>query len=220
MADARPQGLPDALLERLAHDLRGPLSPIQTAIWLLRRGGLDEARREELLDIIERQSGRLDGMIQEISDWARGHDGRLVGRRETVPVPLFLDLAAGASDPAPDWERADGLEARTIHGDVQRLVQMFGTLAGFLQARGGLARLRASPGAGMLVLTLDAAGPWEEGERSLLFAAPHPAPHDLGLGMGMLVAKQIAHAHGGGVEAGEGEGGGARVLVSLPLVPG
>ena len=46
-------------LERLAHDLRGPLAPLQTAAYLLRNGQLDDTRQLELYDLIERQTRRL-----------------------------------------------------------------------------------------------------------------------------------------------------------------
>ena len=58
-------------LDRLAHDLRGPLAPLQTASYLLQREDLDPARRQELLGMLERQTRRLGRMLDEIDDWAR-----------------------------------------------------------------------------------------------------------------------------------------------------
>lgn len=217
MAD-RPRTDPStALLERLAHDLRGPLSPMQTATWLLRKGGLADDKRDELLDVLDRQSNRLSDMVQEISDWVRARDGRLLARREAVPVPLFLDLVAATTTGAPDWEQGPGLETGTLHGDVQRLVQMLSTMAGFLHARGGLAQWRAEAGEGTLALTLEAAGTWDEGEQELVLSAPHPSPHDGGLGMGLLISKEIARAHGGSVDAGRSGQGNAKLAVTLPV---
>jgi len=209
-----------ALLERLAHDLRGPLSPMQTATWLLRKGGLAGDKQEELLDVLDRQSDRLSDMVQEISDWVRARDGRLIARRETVPVPLFLDLAAATTEGAPDWEQGPGLEARALDGDVQRLVQMLSSLAGFLRARGGLGRWSATADDGALALVLESKGRWEEGEQELVFSGPHPSPHDGGLGMGLLISREIARAHGGTVDAGSSGQGGARFAVMLPVVAG
>lgn len=205
------------LLERLAHDLRGPLSPIQTATYLLRQEGLEPARRDELLAILDRQAVRLSEMVQEISDWVRARDGRLIARREPVEVPLLLDLAAGSVAGAPPWEVAAGLQDRRVDGDAQRLVQMLAMLAGFLQARGGLARLQAMIDGGGLRLELGSTMPWDGDEGLMLFAGPHPAPHDQGLGMGLLVAREIARAHGGSVDPGGSGTGGAGLVVRLPL---
>lgn len=208
------------LLERLAHDLRGPLSPIQTATYLLRQGGLEPSRRAELLDILDRQADRLSAMVQEVSDWTRARDGRLIARSEPVEVPLLLDLAGAAVEGAPGWQLADGLQAGIVEGDAQRLVQMLATLGGFLHARAGLERLQAAERDDSLELAMDSAGPWEGDEGELLFAGPHPAPPDQGLGIGLLVAREIARAHGGDVEPGDSETGGARLTVTLPLVAG
>nr|WP_255703259.1 HAMP domain-containing sensor histidine kinase [Lysobacter sp. GX 14042] len=205
------------LLERLAHDLRGPLSPIQTATYLLRQEGLEPGRRDELLAILDRQAVRLSEMVQEISDWVRASDGRLVARREPVEVPLLLDLAAGSVAGAPPWELAAGLQDRRVDGDTQRLVQMLATLAGFLHARGGLARLQAMIEEGGLRLELESGVPWDGDEGPMLFAGPHPAPPDQGLGMGLLVAREIARAHGGSVDPGDARAGGAQLVVRLPL---
>ena len=83
------------LLDRLAHDLRGPLSPLQTAAYLLRRPDLEPERRDELLAIIDRQTTRLSSMVQEVSDWTRARQSRLVSRREAV-VPAMLVWGAFA----------------------------------------------------------------------------------------------------------------------------
>lgn len=205
------------LLERLAHDLRGPLSPMQTATWLLRQGGLDTVRRDELLDILDRQADRLSEMVQEISDWVRARDGRLVARRERVPLPLLLDLATPAGELAgPVWQAAGGVAALAVDGDAQRLVQMLEALMGYLRARGGISALHAAVAEGGVELHLSGGRDWEDGEASRLFAGPDPEPHDQGLGMRLLIAREIARAHGGDVGTGEGSGAGAELRVRLP----
>ena len=208
------------LLERLAHDLRGPLSPIQTATYLLRQGGLEASRREELLDILDRQAQRLSSMVQEIADWTSAREGRLVARSEAIEVPLLLDLAAATLDSVADWQVADDVRKRIVRGDAQRLVQMLGSLGGFLHMRAGLDAIRALAHGDTLRLELDSREPWEGAEGRLLFEGPHPSPPDHGLGMGLLLAREIARAHGGDVDPGESAAGGARLRVKLPLVPG
>ncbi|HEY9400556.1 MAG TPA: histidine kinase dimerization/phospho-acceptor domain-containing protein, partial [Luteimonas sp.] len=58
-------------LDRLAHDLRGPLTPLQTAAYLLRSGQVEGERQQELFVLIERQTQVLVRMIEELSDWTR-----------------------------------------------------------------------------------------------------------------------------------------------------
>ena len=57
--------------QRVAHDLRDPLSPLQTAVYLLRSGEISDDDRNRMLELIERQGVRLAGMIDELSDCRR-----------------------------------------------------------------------------------------------------------------------------------------------------
>lgn len=215
-----PDGCDDPsvqLLERLAHDLRGPLAPLQTATWLLRQDGAAAPRRDDLLDIIDRQSSRLGKMVQEISDWVRARDGRLISRKELLAVPLLLELAPATEQGMPGWQGAQGLEDRVIEGDAQRLVQMLGTLSGVLQARGGISARTASVVGGRLRLAVIGEAAWGEGELDRLFSAPDPEPFDQGLGMRLLVAHEIARAHGGDAGAGWAGQTAAELWVELPL---
>jgi signal transduction histidine kinase len=65
-------------LDRIAHDLRGPLMPLQTAAYLLRSGQLDPVRQAELVDVIDRQTRQLSRMIEELGDWLRASQQRLI----------------------------------------------------------------------------------------------------------------------------------------------
>ena len=84
-------------LERLAHDLRGPLAPLQTAAYLLRGGQLDDAKRGELHELIERQVRRLGGMIDELDDWLRAGQDRLLGTTTRVEPVALLEVAMSAA---------------------------------------------------------------------------------------------------------------------------
>lgn len=185
------------LFERLVHDLKGPLSPLQTAAYLLRRPELPEERRIELAETIERQSRRMAGMIEELGDWARAQEGRLISRRRPADVAFVIDVAVGTvpgcmtvSDVAPDMVGAQ------VDGDENRLAQAVAALLAFAQWRDA-----AAPG-------LHA---WREGMRTVievtdrgpsldtaeLLTAPLPEPYDLGLGLRLMVADAIVRAHGG-----------------------
>ena len=92
MANDQARGGP--WFNRLAHDLRSPLSSLQTAAYLLRTdpGG---ATAKELSDIVVRQSQRMARMIDELDDWSRAQQGRLVDRGERLELGGILDMAVG-----------------------------------------------------------------------------------------------------------------------------
>lgn len=217
MPDASPDHSVD-LLERLAHDLRGPLSPLQTAAYLLRRDDVDPQRQKELLEIIDRQTSRLSGMVQEVSDWMRARKARLVGTKEPLGVPMLVELAC-ATRPSVSTDLPESLDEANVLGDAQRLTQMLGTLLDWAQALDpkGTITLRASRDGAILSLCF-AAPPVEGGMVQLdgLFRMPQAVPFDEGLGMRLLIAREIATAHGGEI-TGEGGAEGTTVVVRLPL---
>ncbi|MGH8086396.1 MAG: sensor histidine kinase [Lysobacter sp.] len=208
------------LLERLAHDLRGPLSPLQTAAYLLRRDDVEAERRVELLEIIERQTTRLSAMVQEVSDWTRARQSRLVEHRRPVGASLLVELGCAPAGPTVQLDLPETLDTAMVDGDAQRLVQMLSTLVGFMQAKVGDSGLsvRASMADNALGVVIEAPGvTWAEGERESLFKQAQVAPFDEGLGMRLLLAQAIARAHGGAVDVGETSADGACLHVRLPL---
>lgn len=186
------------LFERLVHDLKGPLSPLQTAAYLLRRPELPEERRVELAETIERQSRRMAGMIEELGDWVRAQEGRLIHRRRPVEVQMLLDLAVGGvpgcttqPDVAPE------LESAHVDGDETRLVQAVACLLAFAQWRaGGPAALHAWREDGQALIEISDTGDAPDNAAALL-TDPLPEPFDLGLGLRLVVADAIVRAHGG-----------------------
>lgn len=220
-----------AFLGRLAHDLRGPLSPLQTAAYLLRRDDIGPQRQRELLDIIDRQSARLGNMLQEMSDWMRARKGNVGTRREPVNVSLLIELACaelaaagGVVDVPPEL---DDIE---VFGDTQHLVQMLATLVGYMRGRGGQAgvHVRALVSEGRLEVFIEshegkgdpASGTPFAQSMETLFTTPEPAPFDEGLGLRLLIARAIVEAHSGEISASVTPSGDNRLAVHLPILSG
>lgn len=205
------------LFERLVHDLKGPLSPLQTAAYLLRRPELPQERRVELAETIERQSRRMAGMIEELGDWVRAQEGRLVHRRRPVEVQQMVDLAVGGvagCATVPEVE-ADVADAQ-VDGDESRLVQALGSLLTFAQWRGGaVPALHAwRDDANVVIEVSDVAS--APVDTSSLLTAPLPEPFDLGLGLRLVIADATVRAHGGTLAA-QSLAPGLALRMTLPL---
>lgn len=223
-ADAAPvAGLAGkGIIDRLAHDLRGPLSPLQTAAYLLRRDDIGAQRHGELLDIIDRQTSRLGGMIQELSDWVRAQQSRLVGRRELLSVPMLVEL--GCAELASEGAVIDlpeELDEIHVLGDAQLLVQMLSTLVGYARGtvpKGGI-EIRASSGDGLVRIDIASqSGAPRSDVLQTFFTLPQHPPFDDGLGLRLLVAESIACEHGGALSARATEPGAAwEIAIELPL---
>src|SRR5690606_35258669 len=55
----------------LAHESRNPLASISGAAGILRRSAVSNEKREEVLEIIEKESQRLNSMLTSFLDFAR-----------------------------------------------------------------------------------------------------------------------------------------------------
>lgn len=199
---------PDATvpwLDRLAHDLRGPLAPLQTAAYLLRSGTLEPGRQQELFDLIERQTRRLTRMIDEVGDWSRANQGRLLGTTAPCEPAALLDvaLASGAASGAAAASIDEDAATARVHGDQQRLVQMMRSLVEFAQARAGSTApaIRLQCAGERLRLDILVAAAADAGATANLLREPLPDPADEGLGLRLLIARAIAEAHDGSLEA-------------------
>lgn len=206
-----PPGANVPWLDHLAHDLRGPLAPLQTAAYLLKTGTLEPERQQELFELIERQTRRLTRMVDEVGDWSRANQGRLLGTTMPCEPAALLEVAlasnAGLGGAAARVDE-DAASAQ-VSGDQQRLVQMLRSLVEFAQARAGTQAPEISLRCADDRLRLDIVVP--EGASGTVAAedllrAPLPDPADEGLGLRLLIADSIAQAHAGTLESRDVDG--------------
>ncbi len=208
-------------LDRLAHDLRGPLTPLQTAAYLLKSGQLEPERQQELFDLIERQARRLGRMIEELDDWSRADCGSLLGVLESSEASLLLDIALGGIAPGAALRPSivDESSGACVHGDPVRLVQLLRIMIEYASARGGgnpLSLRMHLNDAVLRVDVVDGRAP-DPGQLATLLEEPQPEPFDEGLGLKLLIARAIAEAHGGTLTAEADPEGGLLLRCTLPL---
>lgn len=204
--------------DRIAHDLRGPLSPLQTAAWLLKGDAerLDPERRRELVEIIERQSRRLARMVDELGDWSRAEQGRLLGAREPSLLQHVVDLAVG-SIPGCAVEPHVGADCTGLQVDCDqhRLLQALKSLLEYATAHDEPS-LSIACHDGLALIDIEAGNvPMDAEALPRLLEQPDPAPFDEGLGLRLLLARAIIEAHGGTLAAMD-EAGRLRLACALP----
>ena len=209
-------------MDRLAHDLRGALSPGQIAVSLLRNDRLDPSKRDGLLDVIDRQNQRLAAMIDEISDCVCAEQGRLNMRSEEADLAMLL---AGIGPPAPcaapDIRLGPGTDGLRLPGDTARLGQLLRTLVALRLTRDDTQPARidvdlATPARVRLRRHITCTGGAVEQAEKLL-DAPLPDPLDDGLGLGLLVARAIAEAHRGSLRMRAINADTIELVLELPL---
>jgi signal transduction histidine kinase len=204
--------------DRLAHDLRSPLTSLQTAAYLLRSDPSGSNSRE-LADIVVRQSQRLARMIEELDDWSRAEQRRLVDRGERVELDGTVDMAiASLHGCALEPEYAPDAHGLVVQGDGSRLAQLFRTLCEQVVARDpDTARVTIAQHDGCAVLEFsDHGAALDEEARERLLQAPQIPPPDNGLGLRLLIAKAIVEGHEGSLQV-DARDASLRIRCALPL---
>lgn len=220
----------EEFLAIMGHELRNPLSPMVTALHLikLRRGvGCDKE-----FAILDRQIAHLTRLLDDILDLSRTLRGHLSLSPTVIEIADVLAGAVEAASPLIREKRQrlvidvapTGL---LVAVDVARMGQVFGnvlTNAAKYTDTNGEIRIRAMKRSAAIELTIEDTG---------VGIAPDVLPRvfDLfaqgkqgierglgGLGIGLAIAHHLVVEHGGEITAqSEGAGKGSRFTIRLPL---
>ena len=219
----------------VAHEIKNPLTSIQSAIETLRRIE-DPAPRQRLLAIIGEDVMRLDRLISDISDASRidAELSRVATERvEVAPILATLkeldDATRGASGPRllVDAPSSANLVVRAV---ADRLVQVLRNLIGNAQSfspPNGRIWLRAREEPTMVAITVEDEGPGLPEARLEhifdRFYSERPSGERFGQhsGLGLSISRQIVEALHGRISAenrrgAKGQVMGARFVVRLP----
>jgi signal transduction histidine kinase/ActR/RegA family two-component response regulator len=219
----------DEFLAMLGHELRNPLSPILTALQLMRLRGGTQHDRERV--IIERQVRHLERLVDDLLDLQRVTQGKLELRKERVELGEVVAQAIELSSPLIQQKR-QGLNVQVssqglmVDVDRVRLAQVVSNLltnASKYTPEAGEISVTAQSNEGSILLRVRDAGEgispellpqvfdmFVQGQQSL-------ARSQGGLGLGLTIARQLVELHGGHISAkSEGLGKGSEFEMRLP----
>jgi signal transduction histidine kinase/ActR/RegA family two-component response regulator len=233
----------DEFLAMLGHELRNPLSPIATALQLMKLRSDSRTTREQ--QVIERQVNHLTRLVDDLLDVSKITRGKVELRKERVEV---ADVIGKAVEMAGDLfeQRSHDLvldvakERLCVDGDPVRLAQVVANLltnAARYTERGGRIMVSARREG-------DGAGPQrandDRGSTAIVIRVKDngagispdllPRIFDLfiqghrssdraqgGLGLGLALVKNLVALHGGSVVAlSDGPGKGSEFVIRLP----
>jgi len=228
MTGSNSSGNSPTWMGKWAHDLRGPLAPIQSALFLLRHSGSDANERDELFELIDRQMRRLTGMIDEIGDWVRADQGRLLTRSGPIDLALIVEASRGLGANAVDVRYEGDAENACLEGDASRLANLLSTFFWLVcvpHDNGGANGNRGTADIAVRDGLVHLTGPLSPAIRAgsdieTLFTQPQVAPAGDGLGLRLLIASAIAKGHGGELGTRPGEGDAVEVVLRLPMSKG
>jgi len=225
----------ERFMAMVSHELRTPMHAIRSAGEVLSNQSLDDAQHQQALQIVQRQSGQMTRLLDDLLDVARITSDKL----ELAKVPY--DLRDAVSDAALAlrgrfsergvelvWNRPD--TPLPILGDPARLQQVFTNLLNnslrHCDQRGRVAILVTRQD-GMCGISVQDDGDGIEAEQltrifELFAQAPQSIARELrGLGLGLSISQRIIVAHGGTLVAhSDGKGHGAVFTATLPVSAG
>jgi two-component system sensor histidine kinase ChvG len=219
----------------VAHEIKNPLSSIRSAIETLRRIE-DPTKQRRLLAIIAEDVGRLDRLINDISDASRVDAELSRAATEPVDVAPILSLLAEIQETTRDDENDPRIvleppEGRLVVQAVEgRLVQVLRNLianAESFSPRAGRIGLRALETGGVVEISVEDEGPGipEARLENIFdrFYSERPQGERFGQhsGLGLSISRQIVEALKGRISAENrrdesGQIVGARFVVRLP----
>lgn len=210
------------IAQRMAHEIKNPLSPIRTSIETLRKA---YERRLPEFDVIFEESTRatldsverLTRIVSEFSDFARMPRPKV----EAVDVRDVIHQVAatlGREQVAVDL----GSSTPLVMADKEQLTQVVlnlvqnGLQAASGKGTGARVRIRtASDAHGGAQMTIEDNGPGiEPDERELIFK-PYYTTKSGGTGLGLAIVDRIVSDHGGTIRVDPSDLGGARFTISL-----
>ena len=210
-----------ALAAGLAHEIRNPLASMSGSVEILRSELPSGARHERLMDIVLRETDRLNGLLEDFLRFARPSTPRreLVALRAVISdaVDLFRNDPEGASCDL-NVEVDDGL---VVEGDAGQLQRAFlNLLLNAAQATGGKGGIRvgAEKADGRLRIWFSDDGPGVARADLDRIFDPFFTTRERGTGLGLALVHRTMEAHGGHVEVESEVGKGSRFTVTLPAV--
>jgi two-component system sensor histidine kinase CreC len=219
-------------VQTLTHELKSPLSAIRGAAELLHEPAMPPADRERFVANIERETRRIEELVDRLSELAELESRRRLLTTEPVALqPLLEELVASAQ--ARGAARAIGVTlavnergwgAPWVEGDaflLRRAVRNLLDNALDFSPEGGTVRLECESASRSIDLRVIDRGPGipdyaddKVFEKFYSLARPHTQKKSTGLGLAFV--KEIAELHHGRISLVNGAGGGAVATLSLP----
>ncbi|HSW15036.1 MAG TPA: ATP-binding protein [Solimonas sp.] len=204
----------------LAHEVRTPLGILRSSAQTLRDEPGLSAEGNELLQIIDSETGRLNRLVSSLLDSARA---RAPQRTSTDLHALIRHAASLLATQCRDRRIRLELELQAQHSQVdvdgEQLTQVLLNLAmNALQilAPGGRIRVSSLDEPERLVVVVDDDGPGIAAEDHGRIFEPFVFKREGGLGLGLAVVRQILRQHGGDIVASASPLGGAAFRFWLP----
>lgn len=206
----------------IAHEIRNPLAAMRGSIQVLRAETDGDSAQAELMEIILRESDRLNGIITDFLTYARPRQVALAETDLREPLRETLTLLRHSPETRADHVFDEDYPEGPLVADVDAagLRQVFWNLArNALQAmpEGGTLRVKLNRTEHERVrVTFSDTGQGMPPEQVERLFEPFSSSRTGGTGLGLSIAYQIVRDHGGTINVRSREGHGTTIIIELP----
>jgi len=203
--------------QRVAHEIKNPLTSMRIAVDQLRRtDGMTEGRKEIAVQVMASETDRLERLAKEFSEFGRLPEGP---QSEVDLVELLEELGCTGVPPEVHVTVDANGGSRTLLGHYDPLRRAFANLyrnaAEAMKGRGAIDVTVTGDGAGLAVTIADH-GPGIPAELRQRVFEPYFTTKDDGTGLGLALVRVTLEAHRGTISVSETAGGGATFAIVFP----
>lgn len=224
--------LKDEFVTTVSHDLKTPLTAVGLSLGIVLDGeaGVVPAPARAVLEVAQRNVGRMVKLADDLLDLKRIEAGGLELRRERLDLPALvergLEMVRAVAAARRVSLEVHGRPAAAL-GDPERVSQVLLNLlsnAIKFSPEGGRVRVELEATRGMAEVRVRDEGPGvAPAHRERIFdrfrQAPSAPGSPKGSGLGLAIARAIVRQHGGTIGLSLPEGGGSCFWFRLPLAP-
>ena len=221
------------LVLNVSHELRNPLATIRAHVETLRDNEnveQSEAERQRYLEVLNRETDRLSGLVDELLTLASADTGRLELDMAMVDASAVATEVHDAMAPLALRERRIRIICRkegavSVRADRRRLVQVLMNLvrnAITHTPEGGLVAIEVTTvNSGIVEVAVSDTGPGiEPNEVDKIFERFYRSDESRsratgGFGLGLAISREMVTAMGGSIRVGSSSGQGSRFVVTL-----
>ena len=221
------------LVLNVSHELRNPLATIRAHVETLRDNEnveQSEAERQRYLEVLNRETDRLSGLVDELLTLASADTGSLELDMAMVDASAVATEVHDAMAPLALRERRIRIICRkegavSVRADRRRLVQVLMNLvrnAITHTPEGGLVAIEVTTvDSGIVEVAVSDTGPGiEPNEMDKIFERFYRSDESRsratgGFGLGLAISREMVTAMGGSIRVGNSSGQGSRFVVTL-----